>query len=117
MVAGVGFVNGRGRNRRVTIVLQALLDFLLGRAVGRERNEEVAAHRGRKRRRAVVRSNGRDWSLEQRRGLDGALFAGWQRHQTPLAKELASSLGPVGVGPKHGVGGGWMIGIEVPQDT
>ena len=117
VVAGVGFVNGRRRNRGITIVLRALLDLLLGRAIGRERNEEVAAHRGRKRRRAVVRGDGCDWSLEQRRGLDGALFAWRQRHQTPLAEELARSLGPVSVGPKHGVGGGGMVGIEVPEDT
>src|SRR5207237_40405 len=84
---------GGRRDRRVAVVLEPLLDLLLGRAVGRERHEEMAAQGTRKRRRAVVRSDGQQRSLIQRRRFHAALFARWKRRQPVSVREVASARG------------------------
>ncbi len=100
-MARVGLVDRRRGDRPVRVVRQSRLDLGLRRAVGRERDEEVALPAVRERRRRDIRGDAQDRTPEDRGRDDVAGLARRQRHQAGLGQEGAGPGGPLGVRLEH----------------
>src|SRR4029453_7168549 len=53
VMPGIGLVHGGGRDRRIAVALEALLDVVVRSPIGRKRDKEMPAHRRREGGRAV----------------------------------------------------------------